>query len=264
MTDRPERASEAREALARGKARLAERGNRLMLIAGLMICMFAAITALLLVSAVSVALDTESMYEALPVVDAVFSATMFLLAVLLVFPVVLGLYGTALSLRRGEAFDFSSLFFCFGSLRSYGRGLCVTLLILAGGAPFLVLFVLSLIATVLDADILYGVIGFSALPLIVLGLYTTSRCYPFLTLALNDPGESLLRTMRRALRLTSHRVWSVFVFRMRFFFAFLLSLLSIGVVTLFHTLPLTVFASCEYAMLLAEKRSPNAYESGKE
>ena len=248
-------------ACERGKALLGVRGNRLMLIAGLMVCMFSAVAWIFVLSAVSLLLETEALYDAQAVVELAFVIAEFLLAVLFVFPMILGLYRVVLSLRKGDPFDFSLLFFYFGSFRAYARGLGMTLLLLASVAPGLVLYALRLIAMMTGADAWYAVFGILAAPLVALTIYSSCRCYPFLCLALSDPDTPLFRILRRAIRLTSRRVWSVFVFRMRRILAFLLSLLSIGVVTLVHTLPLTLFASCEFTLLLVEKQDFNAYES---
>ena len=227
----------------RGAAILGVRGNRLTLIAGLMACMFSAVAGILFLSAVGLVLEIGAPGIPPNVMGLILSVAEVLLALFLVLPMVFGLYRVVLSMRGGESFEFSSLFFYFGSLRAYGRGLGMTLLLLASIAPCVVLY------------------GLSTAPLVVLALFMSCRCYPFLTLALSDSDAPLIQTMRRAIRLTSHRVWSVFVFRMRRFIAFLLSLLSVGVVTLLHTLPLTLLASCEFTLLLAEKQDSNAYES---
>lgn len=249
------------EASVRGAAILGVRGNRLTLVAGLMACMFSAVAGILFLSAVGLVLEIGAPGIPPNVMGLILSVAEVFLALFLVLPMVFGLYRVVLSMRDGEPFEFSSLFFYFGSLRAYGRGLGMTLLLLASIAPCVVLYGVTLIASTTASETLHAVVGLSTAPLVVLALFMSCRCYPFLTLALSDSDAPLIQTMRRAIRLTSHRVWSVFVFRMRRFIAFLLSLLSVGVVTLLHTLPLTLLASCEFTLLLAEKQDSNAYES---
>ncbi|MBR4872283.1 MAG: hypothetical protein IKV00_00455, partial [Clostridia bacterium] len=91
--------------------------------------------------------------------------------------------------------------------------------------------------------------------LVLLGIYTTGKSFPFLIVALLDDRIPLSESMRRAKAATARKMRSIFVFRMRFFLLFLLSLLSVGVVTLLHVLPYLILAHQEYAIILSDGES---------
>lgn len=241
--------------LPRARNVLGTSGNRVKLIIGLLLCILATVSILLIVSALSLLVDFETLYAASAVRGALVEMALVMiqsiLVLLLTFPVYLGLYSVALDMRRGMSVSFSGLFAFFDSPTAYFRGMGIIFRIVGRAYPYLILYGLSLAAYLTETDVMYGVVGIAVIPLVALGLYTTGRSFPFLTFALCNPGVPLRHTMMNAKAMTHKKTLSIFVFRMRLLWRFLLSLASIGVVTLFHVLPLSIIATHEYAFALA-------------
>lgn len=250
--------SAQKNALSRARSLLGADGNRVKLIVGLLICVLATVTVLLIVSALSLMIDFEGIYATSAalgaLVEVAFMLIQLILVLLLAFPLYLGLFSAALRMRRGEPFSLGDLFMFFDSPAAYLRGWGITVRVVGRAFPYLILYGLSLLAYLLASDVFYGLVGIAAAPLVILGLYTTGRSFPFVMLALCNPGASLKHTMINAIAMTRKKTLSILVFRMRLLWRFLLSLVSIGVVTLFHVLPLMILADNEYAFELVRSQ----------
>ena len=251
--------AEQRSVLSRAGGVLGTGGNRVKLIVGLLICILATVSALLIVSALSLLVGVEALYATSVFLGALVEVALvlvqFILILLLGAPLCLGLYSAALGMRRGVSVTLADLFTFFDSPAAYFRGWGIIIRIVGRAYPYLILYGLSFMAYLTESDIIYGIVGLTALPLILLGLYTTGRSFPFLTFALCNPHIPLGHTMTNAKAMTRKKTLSIFVFRMRLLWRFLLSLLSIGVVTLLHTLPLSILATHEYAFALARQQA---------
>lgn len=253
-----EKQEERKTALERARVVLGENGNRMTLIVGLFVCVFASFSIVLLISAISLFLDLDALYTENPAVAAILGALLTvlndLLMLFLAFPLYLGLVSVALRARSERQIEAASLFCFFDSPRSFFRGLAILICVLARAFPFLLLRAALILQGTLQSDLIYAITGSAALPLILLGLYTTGRSIPFLTLVLSDERLSLSEAMRVARAATARKTFSILVFRMQLLLKFLLSLLSVGVVTMIHVLPLILLARHEYAVSLIESK----------
>lgn len=253
--------TEQRAVLTRAGETLGVAGNRVKLIIGVLICILATVSVLLIVSALCLLVDFEALYATSAYLGALVEVAIvlvqFILILLLAAPLYLGLYASALDMRRGVSFALADLFMFFDSPAAYLRGWGIIIRIVGRAYPYLILYGVSLMAYLTESDIFYGIVGVTAVPLLLLSLYTTGRSFPFLTFALCNPCEPLGHTMKNVKTMTRKRTLSIFVFRMRLLGRFLLSLLSVGVVTLFHTLPLTILATHEYAFALEQAAEEN-------
>lgn len=245
--------------LPRARKMLGTSGNRVKLIVGLLLCILATVSILLTVSALSLLVDFDALYAASAVRGALVELALVMiqtaLILLLGFPLYFGLYSVALDMRRGMPVCLSDLFVFFDSPAAYFRGMGIVFRVVGRAYPYLILYGLSTAAYLTENDVVYGVVGLAALPLVVWGLYTTGRIFPFLTFALCNPDVPLRHTMMNAKAMTHRKTLAIFVFRMQLLWRFLLSLASVGVVTLFHVLPLTILATHEYAFALARRQA---------
>lgn len=250
------RKNERDPVLARAKVLLGESGNRLSLIIGILVCILATVAVLLVVSCFGLTVDFDAIYARShtlgAVVDMAFLLVQMILLLFLVLPLYVGLFASALAMRNREKFELSDLFRFFGSPGAYRRGFGIVIFWVGRAFPYWILYGLAMVANAFESDLFYGLVGLLALPLILWGVYTTGRSFPFVVLALSDETVPLRVAMRSAKRMTNKKVWSLFVFRMRLFGKFCLSLFSVGVVTLLHVLPLTILANHEYAFFLAD------------
>lgn len=248
-------ASDRKRVLAKAKGILGAAGNRLGLIQGLLALALGTVSVLLIVSAVAIVIDLEGIYSALGdqeiLADVAFLLAEILLLLFLVYPLYLGVMMMAVKMQKNETASVADLFWCFDSARAYRRGMGILFRTLLRSLPFWLVCGLSMAAAVLTLDSLYIAVGYVTLPLVCLGIFSTARSYPFVVLALGNPDVPLGDVMRMALRSTKRRFWSIFVFRMQRFAYFVISLVSIGVITLLHTLPMNMIATAEYGRALA-------------
>ena len=250
---------EREHAISEAKRLLGERGMRLRLILGIIACAFSAVSVLILVSSFGFLVDFDALYKISP--DLAVGAEIALIALqdilglLLSLPVFLGFLRGGLAMRNGRPFEFADLFYFFDSPASYARGMGILLRLAWRAFPLVILRIFSLAAVFLPLDDFYFLMILLEVVLIFLGIYTTGKSFPFLIVALLDDRIPLSESMRRAKAATARKMRSIFVFRMRFALLFLLSLLSVGVITLLHVLPCWILATQEYAMILSENDS---------
>lgn len=245
--------------LSRAKEVLETAGTRVRMTVGLLICVLATVSVVLIVSALSLLVDFEVLYATSSFLGALTEIALVLvqlaLILLLAAPLYLGLLAAAIKMRRGASVTLADLFAFFDSPSAYFRGWGMITRVVGRAYPYWILYGLSLLAFLTESEIVYSIVGATAVPLILWGLYTTGRSFPFLTFALCNPQVPLRYTMMNAKAMTRKKTLSIFVFRMRLLWRFLLSLLSIGVVTLLHTLPLSILATHEYAFALARQQA---------
>lgn len=253
---------EQKAVLSSARGLLGEAGNRLKLIVGLLVGIFSTVSILLIVSAISILADFDALYASSvwmgALVELALILIQFILILLMAAPIYLGIYSAALKMRMGLSTDLSDFFIFFDSPRAYFRGFGIVIRVVGRAYPYLILAVASLGASLVDLAAVTDLVSALTLPLVVLGLYTTGRSYPFVTFALCNPDIPLGRTMKNVKIMTRKKTPAIFVFRMRLYLRFLLSLVSVGVITLLHTLPLTLLATHEFAFALAREQGTSS------
>ena len=132
-----EKQEERKTALERARVVLGENGNRMTLIVGLFVCVFASFSIVLLISAISLFLDLDALYTEDPAVAAILGTLLTVLNDLLIFflafPLYLGLVSVALRARSERQIEAASLFGFFDSPRSFFRGLAILICVLEIG-----------------------------------------------------------------------------------------------------------------------------------
>ena len=242
-------------AFGRARALLNERNNRLMLIVGILACILATVAVTVILSSLVVAFDLVALVGE-PMAVVLMNVVQAVLCFFTVYPLYLGLFDSALSISRGEQADISLLFGFYSSFRMLWRAWRIQLRILWNSFPLLLVIAASHVSLFSEIELISTVV----LPVLVLveplllfwGLYSSSRIFPFAMLALKEPAIPLREAMKCAKRATRGRVFAVCAMRIRLIWRFLLSLLSIGVVTLLHVLPLTLLSYSEYSTALTK------------
>lgn len=254
-----DRLKERDRAISEAKRLLGEREMRLRLILGILTCVFSAVSVMIVVSSFSFAVDFDALVAVSPDLAVVVESALIVLQDIFVFflsfPLFLGFLRSVLTMRKGSAFEIADLLCFFDSPASYARGMGILFRLAWRAFPFVILRIFSLVAVFLPLDDFYFLMILLEVGLIFLGIYTTGKSYPFLIFALLDDRIPLSESMHRAKAATARKMRSIFVFRMRFALLFLLSLLSVGVITLLHVLPCWILATQEYAMILSENDS---------
>ena len=242
------------EALKRAKEGLGTKNHRLLLVEGLLACILATVSVCLILDAFDMVFGVFSTFEealALLFFDASVSVVCFFL----IWPLYLGVVRTAVEMVNGRSVELSHFFVFYSSFRMFFRAIRIQLLILLHAFPFLLIYAPKYLFLLGETKPLPSFLPWLSIPAAVLvafiGFCFTMRIFPFLALVLGEDEMSLGKALRRARKATKKQFFSVFAMRIRMLWRFLLSLLSIGVVTLLHTLPLILLAYGEYAAALA-------------
>lgn len=241
--------------VAKAKPKLDENGTRLMLILGILIC---------IVVTISIAVMCAALYEALPlsqlwgeaIAVTVIDGAQILLTFFLAFPLYLGVLRGADALRRGNRVEIVDFFVYYASFSALMRAWGIQLRILWNAFPMVVGLLLGFVPLYRDwipfYDTVSLVINVVAPLLCLCGVLSACRNFPFAILAVRDDERSLGSCSRQAKRMTRGKFSSILILRLRMVLGLLLSLLSIGVITLIHTLPLTLLAYGELVDTMEE------------
>ena len=242
-------------AMKNARKTLERKGNRLMLVFGILACILTIFSVVLIVDAFDVAFSFSqavSVSVATMVLDAVIWVVCFFMA----FPLCLGVIRGAVLMAGGRVLEFSQFFVFYGSWRMYLRALKLQLCILVYACPYIAVLFCKYLFLFAEEGMISPIFPWlSLLPLpafLIVGFLSTSRVFPFAILALGDSQLPVEQAIYYATETTRGRILSVCAMRIRFVWRFLLSLLSIGVVTLIHVIPLMLLTYGEYTSELVD------------
>ena len=183
--------------------------------------------------------------------DALYYVTDGLVVLMLGLPL---LYGCAMIFEgaaRGVRKPMATLFCAFTSARAYRRALGVILCLL--GFPLLALSACAGVAWMcfdaIDASTLYTTIPLSLLFLAFMAVMLGQND-AVLALAYDDPDATVLSLLARSRKMTKGRLLDLLRFKLAFLGWGLLSVLSLGLVLIFHALPMF---SLSYSLLLTQE-----------
>lgn len=231
--------------VAKVKPKLDQNGTRLLLILGILIC---------IVVTISLAVMCVALYETLPlsqlwgeaIAITVFDGVQILLTFFLAFPLYLGVLRGADALRRGKRVEIVDFFIYYASFSALMRAWGIQIRILWNAFPMVVGLLLGFVPLYSEWIPFYDTVRLVinvATPLLCLcGVLSACRIFPFAILAVRNDERSLGNCSKQAKRMTRGKFSSILILRLRMVMGLLLSLLSIGVITLIHTLPLTLLA----------------------
>lgn len=247
-----------KKAIPTARALLLSGGNRTLLILSILICAVASLLPTVVISwPLTYLLDWEGMYYGNPVLYAVLYYLEWLVCLVFFFftaaPVCFGLYRMAVRMSREEEAQLLDVFYYFSSRKLYGRAIklvfwtaCFVIPVYGAGALAVhafqtengVLLVLSLL--------LLGVVF-----LLSLLLFSLEGGYLTLSVIREDAPLGECRALAR--EVSRGKAWENVLFLLSLLWRLCLSLLSVGVVLLLHTLPVSLLASANYVGRLAEK-----------
>ena len=219
-------------------------GNRLKLIVGLLLCV--ALTVVMWGVSDMAEMLMCHFFEDARFCSLIANVFLYLLIIFTVTPVYLGLFFVAARMLREENTDITDIFDCFSSLSMYGRALSLVLnifvrvlpIILALRAPY-VLSNLSVLADI--SQNLYG-FGAKAVSVAVSAILVlpVSSSFGFVGFAELYSNQSVRKAVKMARDARKRNYSHVFSLAYSTLFKLLLSLLTIGVVTVIHTIPLSL------------------------
>ncbi len=235
--------------LRKAKENLDRGGNRLGLIVCILACILATVSVILIVTALNAAFDFGGLLGsslAIILLNLLQTALCFFA----VWPMYLGTFHVALEIGRGQSADFLRIFDFYSSFALLCRAWQIQLHVLLRSYPLVLVIVLPYVTLLLPTDIalVVGVILALAEPFLIFwGLLTSNRIFPMVALTFDEPEMPAQEAAFLAYQMTEGQTWSIFAMRVRLLWRFALSLLSIGIVTLIHVLPLALLAYSEYA-----------------
>ena len=241
-----------KKAIPTARALLSRDGNRTVLILSVLICAVASFLPTLVITwPLTYLVDWETLYGANLVLYAVLYYAEWIVYLAFFFftapPLYLGLYRTAVRMSREESTGVLDVFHYFSSKALYRRAMtivfrtaCFVLPVYLAG--LLVGSTLGMedgwILTVLSVCLLVVVF------LICLLSFSLSGGYVTLAVLREDAPLSECRAMAR--EISRGRAWTNVIFLLSLSWRILLSLLTVGVVLLVHTLPMSMLASANY------------------
>ena len=241
--------------LTKAKAVLDKDGNRLTLIVGILCCIMTAVSVLLMLSAIYEAVPFSSFFDYAEVA-VLFGSVQMLLSFFLVFPLYLGVLRTAGKMCRGEPVAVTSFFEYYRSFSALWRAWGIQLRIFWRALPILIVIASGYVPLFIDTAELYNaltIVIWSVSPLLLIwGFFSTSRLFAFAPLAVCDDSSPLGTVAKQAKQAARKKMGRIFAMRLRMLVGLILSLLSVGVITLIHTMPLTLLAYSELANELAD------------
>ena len=172
------------------------------------------------------------------------------------------LYGCAMIFEgaaRGVREPMTTLFCAFESPRRYRRALGVMLGVALLPAILFVMCVLFAYQIKFTQSPWQAVLIllYTALPMLAV-LLGRSRYDAALTLAYDDPTVSVKDLFARSRAITKGRLWELFRFKLSFVVWTLLSVLTLGLVLIFHALP---YFSLSYSLYLTADRNDSPTQS---
>ncbi len=247
-------------ALASARQTLDRAGNRTGLIMCLLLCILATVSVKLFVEAVA-----DVMRLCLPLTEAGASTLAWIsyvvpliLCFFLVSPLYLGVFSVAMDMIRGKTIDYTLVFSRYRTGRTLARSWHICFRVLVGGFPFLVPLLMPTVPLAIPNLLPWvpKILTLATLPFLALGFLRSGNAFPFVMIALDHEDAAVTLCLREARVLVGdfRGRRHVRLMRGRMCWRFLLSLLSIGAVTLLHTLPLTILTYAEFSAALIKER----------
>lgn len=248
-----ERLSGNKKQRAEKKAKdvLEQGDNRLKLVAGLLVC--ASLTFVMWSISDAAEMMLWHVLEDVAFCSLIANAFLCLLLLFTVAPVYFGLFFVAARMLRNEKTEIIEIFDYFSSPRAYGRALTLAVNVFVRILP---------VVLVLRAPYIFGMLSFSIeLPEYLYGAGVTlisvllsailvlpvSSSFGFVSFAELYPDISVRQAAKLAKRARKKNYSQVFALSYSTLLKLLLSLLTVGVVTLIHTVPMSLLRYASFA-----------------
>lgn len=228
----------------RAKEILAREGNRMKLSAAVVICASLTIIMWLLSGLSDIVLDIFGVgYEYLYYPVSIL--TLVCLVVYLVAPVYVGTFRMSLKMLNGEETEIADIFEVFSSFKAYNRALRVSFGMLLKILPIIIALRIHAIIdylsywlvffdeTIIALDILF-------IPIALLLVIFVCRPFGYVSFAYFDESQKLRNTRKLARKSRKGNHGSILALAYATLFKLILSLFTFGILTIVHTIPLSM------------------------
>ena len=246
-----------REAIKRAKSVIDTDGNRLKLAGAVLVCACVTVIMWLVASLSTVVLDTiggvkEYMYY------PIFSAALYLLMLFLVAPLYVGCYKMALSMLFGETVHMVNVFDPFSSAKAYFKALRLSFGCFLRILPIIIALRIHAIMDFLSYwfvffEITLKMVNIFYIPAALVLVLFACGSFGSFGFAYILEERKLSKARRCARKARKRNRVSIFILVYSTLVKLLLSLLTLGIVTLLHTLPMAMLSYGAMAMSLKDK-----------
>ena len=182
-----------------------------------------------------------------------------LLIILLVAPVYIGMFGLAMRMSQGENTEIVDIFDTFSSLKSYGRALRISLNLFVRILPIVLLlrfpYLLDTLAYYFTVpELVYEYVWFAVIPIALVVVLPVGSSFGFVSFSYLYENESLRACVRQARKARKGNYKAIYSLVYTTLIKLLLSLLTVGVWTVIHTIPMALL---DYASLATELDNNN-------
>lgn len=241
-----------KKAIPTARVLLSREGNRTMLILSVLICAVASFLPTLVITwPLTYLIDWETLYEGNMLLYSVLYYAEWLVHLAFFFltapPLYLGLYRMAVRMSREESVGILDVFRYFSSKALYRRAIAIVLRTACFVLPVYFAGLLAVSTLGMEDGALLTALSLCLLAvvfLLCLFIFSLSGGYVTLAVLREDAPLSECRAMAR--EISRGRAWTNVIFLLSLSWRILLSLLTVGVVLLVHTLPMSMLASANY------------------
>ena len=184
---------------------------------------------------------------------------LYLLIILLAAPVYIGMFGVAMRMSQGKNAEIVDIFDTFSSPRSYCRALVISLNLFVRILPIVLLlrlpYMLDTLAYYFTVPAFVDeYVWFAVIPVALAVVLPVGSSFGFVSFSYLDENESVRACVRRARKARKGNYKSVYSLVYTTLFKLLISLLTVGVWTVIHTIPMALL---NYASLATELDNNN-------
>lgn len=247
-----------KKAIPTARALLSRDGNRTVLILSVLICAVASFLPTLVISwPLTYLIDWETLYREDLVLYAILYYAEWLVYLAFFFltapPLYLGLYRMAVRMSREESTEILDVFHYFSSRELYRRALLIILRTACFVLPVCLAGLLLGSTLGMEGGLIFTVLSLCLLVVVfLLCLLIFSLSGGYVTLAVLRENAPLSECRAMAREISRGRGITNVTFLLSLTWRILLSLLTVGVVLLIHTLPMSILASANYVGRLSE------------
>lgn len=247
-----------KKAIPTARALLSRDGNRTVLILSVLICAVASLLPTLVITwPLTYLIDWEALYGENLMLYAVLYYAERLVYLAFFFltapPLYLGLYRMAVRMSHEESTNILDVFHYFSSRALYRRAITIVLRTACFVLPVCLAGLLVGSTLGMEDGLILTALSFCLLVIVfLLCLLIFSLSGGYITLAVLRENAPLSECRTMAREISRGRAWTSVIFLLSLTWRSLLSLLTVGVVLLIHTLPMSILASANYVGRLSE------------
>ena len=226
------------------KATLATEGNRVKLSVAVLICTSLTMLTWLLSELPVTVLDALGINEEY-LYFPISQLTLSLLILLFVAPVYLGVYRMSIKMLLCESAEIADVFDSFSSCRAYARAIALSLKILVRILPIILVLRIHAIMNYLSYWLVFydetlTAVNICFVPVALLLVLFACRSFGIVSFAFFDESARFGKTQKAARKARKGNAKAIFALAYKTLCGLVLSLLSLGVAAIVHTIPLAM------------------------